>query len=149
MLRKILALIFCRKSKYQGLSPNVTSWIIFTRFVVFSGVGCHFLLRGIFPTQGLNQRLLHLLCWQADSLPIVPSGKRITGLILLTAPFPEQKFQILIRYSFTVFPCLLCFGCQVGDFLPSPKSWSLLSIFFFESLIILHLSWIYFKLVLK
>ena len=81
--------------------------------MVFSGVGCHFLLRGIFPTQGLNQRLLHLLCWQADSLPIVPSGKRITGLILLTAPFPEQKFQILIRYSFTVFPCLFTYGCTV------------------------------------
>ena len=34
------------------------------------GVGCHFLLQGIFPTQGLNPRLLHLLCWQADSLPL-------------------------------------------------------------------------------
>ena len=28
-------------------------------------VGCHFLLQGIFLTQGLNTRLLH---WQADSL---------------------------------------------------------------------------------
>ena len=25
---------------------------------------------GIFPTQGLNLRLLHLLQWQADSLPL-------------------------------------------------------------------------------
>ena len=31
-----------------------------------TGVGCYFLLRGIFPTQGSN---LHLLRWQADSLP--------------------------------------------------------------------------------
>ena len=31
-----------------------------------TGVGCHFLLQGIFPTQGLN---LHLLHWLADSLP--------------------------------------------------------------------------------
>ena len=31
-----------------------------------TGVGCHFLLQGIFPIQGLNSRLLH---WQADSLP--------------------------------------------------------------------------------
>ena len=30
-------------------------------------VVCHFLLHGIFPTQGLNLRLLH---WQADSLPL-------------------------------------------------------------------------------
>ena len=37
------------------------------------GVGCHFLLQGIFLTQGLNSRLLH---WQADSFPLVPPGKR-------------------------------------------------------------------------
>ena len=30
-----------------------------------TGVGCHFLLQGIFPTQGLNPCLLH---WQVDSL---------------------------------------------------------------------------------
>ena len=35
-----------------------------------TGVGCHFLLWGIFLTQGLNQCLLQ---WQADSLP--PSHK--------------------------------------------------------------------------
>ena len=34
-----------------------------------TGVGCHALLQGIFPTQGLNPRLLHLLHWQAGSLP--------------------------------------------------------------------------------
>ena len=32
-----------------------------------TGVGCHFLLRGLFPTQGLN---LHLLPWQVGSLPL-------------------------------------------------------------------------------
>ena len=34
-------------------------------------VGCHALLQGIFPSQGLNLRLLPLLHWQADSLPLV------------------------------------------------------------------------------
>ena len=33
-----------------------------------TGVGCHFLFQGIFPTQGSNLRLLGLLHWQADSL---------------------------------------------------------------------------------
>ena len=33
-----------------------------------------FLLQGIFPTQGLNPRLLH---WQADSLPLAPPGSPI------------------------------------------------------------------------
>ena len=40
-----------------------------------TGVGFHFLLQGIFPTQVLNLHLLHLLHWPADSLPLVPSGK--------------------------------------------------------------------------
>ena len=31
---------------------------------------CHFLLEGIFLTQGLNQHLLHILHWQEDSLPL-------------------------------------------------------------------------------
>ena len=31
-----------------------------------TGVGCHFLLQGFFPTQGSNPPLLH---WQTDSLP--------------------------------------------------------------------------------
>ena len=39
-----------------------------------TGVGCHFLLQGIFLTQGFNLHLLCLLHWQADSLPLVPPG---------------------------------------------------------------------------
>ena len=34
-----------------------------------TGVGCHFLLQGVFPTQGSNPCLLQLLYQQADSLP--------------------------------------------------------------------------------
>ena len=37
--------------------------------------GLHFLLQGLFPTQGLKLHLLSLLLWQVDSLPTVPSGK--------------------------------------------------------------------------
>ena len=33
------------------------------------GVGCHF-FQGIFPTQGSNPHLLHLLHWQMDSVPL-------------------------------------------------------------------------------
>ena len=36
-----------------------------------TGVGYHFLLLGIFPTQGLNLYLLH---WQADFLPPSDQG---------------------------------------------------------------------------
>ena len=38
-------------------------------------LGCHFLLQGIFPTQGSNPCLLCLLHWQVGSLPLVPPGK--------------------------------------------------------------------------
>ena len=37
------------------------------------GAGCHFLLRGIFLTQGSNLRHLWLLHWQAGSSPGKPS----------------------------------------------------------------------------
>ena len=37
--------------------------------------GLHFLLQGVFPTQGLNPRFLNHLYWQVGSLPIVPPGK--------------------------------------------------------------------------
>ena len=36
-----------------------------------TGVGCHALLKGTFPTQGLNPGLLH---WQAGSVPLSHKG---------------------------------------------------------------------------
>ena len=48
-------------------------WIFQTR--ILSGVGCHFLLHGIFQTQGSNLHLLCLLHWQKGSLVLVPPGK--------------------------------------------------------------------------
>ena len=48
-----------------------------------TGVGCHALLQGIFPTQGLNLSLLHLLHRQAGSLPLVPPEKPNTGLVFV------------------------------------------------------------------
>ena len=40
-----------------------------------TGVGCHLLLPGVFPTQRSNSQLLGLLHWRADSLPLAPPGK--------------------------------------------------------------------------
>ena len=39
-----------------------------------TGVGCHFLVQGIFPTQGSNLCLLSLLHWQANYLPLSHLG---------------------------------------------------------------------------
>ena len=40
-------------------------------------MGCHAFLQGIFPTQGSNQHILHLLHRQAGSLSLAPPGKPI------------------------------------------------------------------------
>ena len=40
-----------------------------------TGVGCHALLQGTFPTQGSNPSLLPLLHWQVCSLPLAPPEK--------------------------------------------------------------------------
>ena len=47
-------------------------------------MGCHALLQGIFPTQGLNPPLLCLLYWQVGSLPQAPLGK------------PKKEFRVKI-----------------------------------------------------
>ena len=55
--------VACQGSSAHGESPDKNT-----------GVSCHILLQGIFPTQGLNPCMC-LLHWQADSLPLVPPGE--------------------------------------------------------------------------
>ena len=65
-----------------------------------TGEGCHFLLQGIFLTQGLNPCLLHLLHWQADSLP--PSHLESPSLNLtLNKLMPQANLQV--DYSLDFF----------------------------------------------
>ena len=53
-----------------------------------TGVGCHFLLQGIFSTQRLNPHLLGLLHWEADSLPLSHLG----------SPFDENKTTLMSEH---------------------------------------------------
>ena len=46
-----------------------------------TGVGCHFLLQGIFPTQRSNPCLLGLLHWQANSLPLCHLGRPLRNIV--------------------------------------------------------------------
>ena len=48
-----------------------------------TGVYCHALLQGIFPTQGSNLCLLHILHWQVGSLPLAPPGKPLKDMTKL------------------------------------------------------------------
>ena len=69
-------------------------------------MGCHFLLQGLFPTRGMNLRLLH---WQADSLPVRPPGQpecmaKVTQLVRDKAdPEPQvSDFQTRDLFSESV-----------------------------------------------
>ena len=59
-----------------------------------TGVGCHFLLQGIFPTWGSNLHLLCLLHCQGRSLPLVPPGRRHCFIRKLV-PFNNHLFYLV------------------------------------------------------
>ena len=81
-----------------------------------TGVDCHALLHGIFPTQGLNLHLLCLLHWQGGSLPLAPPGKPLVkGIKLHKIDLFLSKFvyQIYKNHAkirrFLKQPCVLPF----------------------------------------
>ena len=67
-----------------------------------TGVGSHVLLQGIFLTQGSNPHLLHLLHWQAGSLPLVPAGKSIgiPHVLLIVHLVSRFFFCFLVHFCF-------------------------------------------------
>ena len=70
-----------------------------------TGMGCHFLLQGIFLTQGLNWCLLRLLHLQTDSLPLhlmgSPSGDPLGMLqvLHLVQGHPTSKLYHLLQLN--------------------------------------------------
>ena len=69
-------------SRFQSWKLVATLWTVATGLICLwdspgknSRVGCHFLLQGIFLTQGLNPNLLRLLHWHTGSLPLPSPGK--------------------------------------------------------------------------
>ena len=66
-----------------------------------TGVGCHDLLQGIFPTQGLNLHLLCLLHWQAGSLLLALPGKpRVCIYYILKSSPPWMDSWVLLPFVF-------------------------------------------------
>ena len=79
-----------------------------------TGVGCHFLLQGIFLTQGSNPSLLY---WQADSLSLSPQGRPIQNLsqnitICVESFSRHTSFPSFLPSSFlsSFLPCLPLFS---------------------------------------
>ena len=74
-------------------------------FPVNTCVGCHFLLQGILPNQGSNPHLLHLLHWQAESLPLNHLGR--PSKLYMSLDFIEVsfKYHIIFTLTSTFFKC--------------------------------------------
>ena len=93
----------------------------------YTGVGCHFLLRGIFLTRGLNPHLSH---WQTNSLPLSHLGVPVFWLYLclsvdnLLELWPSELF--FPWHSFLpTYPCsnlLLCSLAQCSQSVSSKPS---------------------------
>ena len=66
-----------------------------------TGVGCHFLLQGVFPTQGSKLHLLSLLHWQRASLQLVPRGKAF-----LLCKHHSNFIQVSDNNQFRIVPSL-------------------------------------------
>ena len=104
-----------------------------------TGVGCHFLLPVIFPTQGSNPHFLHLLYWQADSLPLSHLGNPIIQyyhsfclFILFMGfsrqeywsglPFPSPVDHILSELSTMTYPSWVALHCMAHSFTELDKA---------------------------
>ena len=84
-----------------------------------TAVGCRFLLQGIFPTQGLKLRLLHLLHWRVDSLPLCHLGKTVVmeGYFLFPHSVPSVFASVIpqIPHSLDSCHCIRNLEIMWGD----------------------------------
>ena len=96
------------------VSDSASRWTVVCRLLCSwdfpaknTGVGCHFLLQGIFLTQGSNP---HLLLWQADSLLLNDQG---SWQCLLTPPYNPEWVVPATHGSYPLRQPLTSMGFQV------------------------------------
>ena len=97
----------------RGLEP--TRLLCLWDFTEITGVGCHFLLQGIFPAQGLNLHLLYLLHWQVGFFVLFCFYYCATGEALITDIFCE--FTICEAHLCQVFHGVSKTEMQAGQYL--------------------------------
>ena len=105
----------CVLSHFSYVQLFVTPWTVANQAPLsmgFSskdtGVGCHSLLQGIFPTQGSK---LHLLHWQVSSLSLGPPGKPLIWypLVLFTQEYIDELSVLKNTLAHKASPdCGLC-----------------------------------------
>ena len=79
------------------LERNLARGCVFSHSVMSDSLGppwtvarCHFLLQGVFPTQGSNPSLLCLLHWQVDSLLLSHLGFPSAPKLLVIREFHQE-----------------------------------------------------------
>ena len=96
----------------------VTPWTVGYRLlppwdspVKNTGMGCCFLLQGIFPTQGSNPGLPHCRQMQADALTSEPPRKSIVGFRLLQIYFvwAYLRFQVSWEWNLEFSPVCIAY----------------------------------------
>ena len=78
----------------------------------YTGAGCHFLLQGIFPTQGSNSHLLH---WQADSLLLSHVGSPWGTLIYVPSSQSALSRERLEKQDWKGKQCGRTCKCRRGS----------------------------------
>ena len=95
-------------------------------------MGCHFLLQGIFPTQGSNPSLLCLLHWQMGSLPLCHLGSpTVSGSLPKFSCVESSSHEGCLHTRASDFPWLLSVFFLVAA-KTMPIGWCLQSLAFFS-----------------
>ena len=101
-----LKVLLCLLSHAQLLQPHglYSTWLLCPWGFLgkITGVGCHFLLQGVFPNQGSHMCLLHLLRWQLDSVPLPYLG-RPQGLLTVSPLSDDHAFQLFPNWGDHIF----------------------------------------------
>ena len=129
----LIRLHVCTLSRFSPDWLCKTPWTVarqaplsmgFSRQECWSGL--HALLQGIFPTQGKNPRLLHLLHCQAGSLPLVPPRKPLIrpllGLKQCSDSSLKSNFLSLYSRPAPVVPELFQLSLTTLPSHPEPQS---------------------------
>ena len=84
-------------------------------------VGCHALLQGIFPIQGLNLPPLHLLCWQSGFLLLVLHSKSIIYLFHMDSVLHVLFSPELWYFTYICIFCKYLLDYWVSHYTGTPQ----------------------------
>ena len=104
---QVYGIFLCTLSHFSHIQLLATQWTVAHSRLLCpwvspgknTGVGCHFLLQGIFLTQGLKLCLLCLLLWQASSLPLAPPGKPHDIFVIAAQTQTKYNYPILQMWN--------------------------------------------------